>query len=413
MNRRVYPPFPPRPGSRDPFAESWWGRAWVTALEESSLDAGRLSRGRTYARAGNVDQITVTPGLITAVVHGSRPRPYTSRIRLDVLSADDWDRFLDVVAGRPAHIAALLDKDMPHALVEAAGSAGVRLLPGPGEPAPHCTCPDVGHPCKHAAALCYQTARILDDDPFVLLLMRGREEDDLLDELSRRNAALAARTESAGAAPAPATVGARAALSQPWRPPLPDPLPVPEVPAQPPVFPETDDGPAAESLEFLAVDASARAHAFLSGTESALAPLTPWQDAVRLAAGHPLLAGRHTVSRRFTGLAAATGGTPKELARAAAAWRQGGPEGLAVLEKEWDPPAGDFDRARSALIAAELPRLAPRRNRLTGASGVVQLRYGRDGRWYPYRSDRGRDDWWPEGPADDDPVSALTGLLYA
>ncbi|MGP3981405.1 SWIM zinc finger family protein [Streptomyces sp. KR80] len=412
--RRTFPPIPPRPGSRGPFAESWWGNAWVQALEETSLDPGRLSRGRTYARGGYVDAITVTPGRIAAAVRGSRPRPYRTAIRLQVLSEQDWNTFLDAVSAQPAHIAALLDKDMPRALVEAAETAGVHLLPGPGDLDPDCSCPDHGHPCKHAAALCYQTARLLDADPFVLLLMRGRDEGELLDELARRNAARAACEKPAKTETAVAGVSAREALSPMDRPPLPTPFAPPTAPAHPPVFPELDGAPAAEALEFLAIDASSRARTFLSiGATGAnpFAALPPWHDAVRLAATHPHLSGRRSFSPLFSRLAESTGHTPQDLARAAAAWRQGGPEGLAVLETPWDPPAGDFDRARSALAAAGLPRMSIWRNHLTDPSRVIQLRYWQDGRWYPYRSDKGRDDWWPEGPADEDPVGALTGTL--
>ncbi|MFD9259012.1 hypothetical protein ACFVZQ_11135, partial [Streptomyces sp. NPDC059538] len=54
-------------------AVSWWGRAWVSALEEVSRDTARLGRGRTYAEEGHVDAVTVTPGRIVAYVRGSRP----------------------------------------------------------------------------------------------------------------------------------------------------------------------------------------------------------------------------------------------------------------------------------------------------------------------------------------------------
>ncbi|MDX3646467.1 SWIM zinc finger family protein, partial [Streptomyces sp. MB09-02B] len=200
--RRTFRPFPPRTSAGEAFAESWWGNAWVTALEEGALDAARLARGRAYADRGNVDAITVTPGLVLAYVHGSRPRPYRVQLRLRTLDDAEWDRFLDAAAEQPAHIAALLDKELPHTLAgpapgagagAGAGGRGVRLLPGAGELEPRCSCPDYGHPCKHAAALCYQTARLLDEDPFVLLLLRGRGELELLDALSRRNAARAAR----------------------------------------------------------------------------------------------------------------------------------------------------------------------------------------------------------------------------
>ncbi|MEU1026306.1 SWIM zinc finger family protein, partial [Streptomyces sp. NPDC005904] len=189
---RVFPALPAHPDPHAPFATSWWGNAWIDALEESALDLARLVRGRAYARQGAVDTITVAPGRIVAYVHGSRPRPYRAEIRLRTMLPAHWDRFLDAVATDPAHIAALLDKDMPHALAEAADRADVPLLPGARELAPSCTCPDRGHPCKHAAALAYQTARLLDADPFVLMLLRGGEEQDLLDELSRRNARMAA-----------------------------------------------------------------------------------------------------------------------------------------------------------------------------------------------------------------------------
>ncbi|WP_314172835.1 SWIM zinc finger family protein [Streptomyces winkii] len=428
---RSLPPAPARPGARGPFAETRWGEAWVRALEESALDAGRLSRGRTYARGGHVGTITVTPGRIAAPVTGSRPRPYRSVIRMRTLTDREWGSFLDTVCDQPAHLAALLDKDMPHALVDAAREAGVRLLPGPGDLDPGCSCPDAGRPCKHAAALCYQTARFLDADPFVLLLLRGRGEEELDDELARRNAKLSARAAqagrvadtgegghadaaAAGEAAAPAGVPARDALATSVRTPLPAPLDPPEAPGEPPLLPELPGAPDPVALTFLATDAARRAHAALTKGPAALGPLPPRDDAIRLAATHPGLTGRGTFSARFARLARESGLTALELARAAAAWRQGG-EGLALLESAWDPPAGDFDRARGALAAADLPRMTIDRNRLTDPTRTFQLRYGRDNRWYPYRSEApgpsGTEDWWPEGPSDSDPAAALTALM--
>nr|WP_078916808.1 SWIM zinc finger family protein [Streptomyces viridochromogenes] len=405
--RRTFPAFAPRPSDDAGFAETWWGNAWVTVLEEGALDTKRLARGRGYAQEGHVDAITVTPGLVLAYVRGSRPRPYRVQVRLRTLDDADWDRFLDAVAERPDHIAALLDKEMPQALAE----CGVPLLPGPGDLDPRCSCPHRGHPCKHAAALCYQTARLLDADPFVLLLLRGRGERGLLDALSRRNAARAAQEQG----PAPvAGVRAAEALAPGRRlPALPAPLPVPPHPEQPPVYPAAPGGPDPFALDQLATDAAARAHALLSAGRDPVAELTLWQDAVRLAAARPgsgLTAGTRAL---YASLSSSADRTPAELARAVAAWRQGGLEGLAVLEEPWDPPAGRFDRARPLLLAADLPAFRPWRNRLTHPRGHVQLRLGRDGLWYPYESEPGHDDWWPRGTPDLDPVGALTGLGVA
>ncbi|MFJ7101549.1 SWIM zinc finger family protein [Streptomyces albogriseolus] len=408
-HRRTFPPFPPRPsGDGEPFAETWWGRAWVTALEDGALDPARLARGRGYAEQGHVDAITVTPGLVLAYVQGSRPRPYRVQVRLRTFDDEDWDRFLDAAADRPGHIAALLDKEMPQSLAD----CGVPLLPGPGDLAPRCSCPDSGHPCKHAAALCYQTARLLDADPFVLLLLRGRGEREVIDALSRLSAARAARAAQ-GREPEPLP-GIRAtdavSRSGPGLPPPPAPLPPPSHPEQPPVHPASPGGPDPFALDQLATDAAARAHALLTTGRDPVGPLSLWHDAVRLAAARPgsgLTAGSRAL---YASLARAAGRTPGDLARAVAAWRQGGPGGLAVLEEPWDPPAGRFDRARPLLLAADLPAFRPRRNRLTHPRGHVQLRLGRDHLWYAYESEPGQDDWWPRGTPDPDPVGALTGL---
>ncbi|MDX3799231.1 SWIM zinc finger family protein [Streptomyces sp. AK04-3B] len=403
-HRRTFPAFPPRTGGA--FAGTWWGNAWVAALEEGALDPGRVVRGRGYAEQGNVDAITVTPGHVLAYVQGSRPRPYRVQVRLRTLGQEEWERFLAAAVEHPGHIAALLDKEMPQSLAE----CGVPLLPGPGDLEPHCSCPDRGHPCKHAAALCYQTARLLDADPFVLLLLRGRGERELLDALSRRNAARAARAaQERQPRPLPG-VRAAEALAERRLPPLPAPLPAPAHPEQPPVYPSAPNGPDSFALDHLATDAAVRAHALLTTGHDEIGALTLWQDAVRLAASRP--GSGLTVATRalYASLASAAGRTPSELARAVAAWRQGGPDGLAVLEESWDPPAGRFDRARPLLLAADLPAFRPRRNHLTHPRGHVQLRFGRDGLWYAYESEPGHDDWWPRGTPDPDPVGALTGL---
>lgn len=132
------PPFPPRPsGDGEPFAETWWGRAWVTALEDGALDAARLARGRGYAEQGHVDAITVTPGLVLAYVQGSRPRPYRVQVRLRTFDDADWDRFLDAAADRPGHIAALLDKEMPQSLAD----CGIPCSPAPATSPPVAAAP--------------------------------------------------------------------------------------------------------------------------------------------------------------------------------------------------------------------------------------------------------------------------------
>ncbi|MFD5145462.1 SWIM zinc finger family protein [Streptomyces sp. NPDC058401] len=382
-------------------AVSWWGRAWVSALETVARDGARLARGRTYAAEGHVDAVTITPGRIVAYVRGSRPRPYRTELSLPALSDSEWSELLEAVVADPTALAALLEREVPESLSES-------VLPGAGELVPRCSCPDVARPpCKHAAALCYRAARLLDADPFVLLLLRGRGERELLEELTRRNAAQAAREQPDGTPDFPG-VPARAALVRTVLPPLPAPLAAPSAVGLPPAYPADPAAPDPLALDQLAGDAAARALALLRTGEDPMAGLSRWQDAVRLASAHPTAGLTGAARTLYRELARATGRSTTDLARGAAAWRQGGLPGLLALEEPWDPPAGPFDRARPALLAAAQGSFRPDRNRLTGS--YQQLRLGRDALWYSYENRLGDDDWWPTGRAPSpDPVTALLG----
>src|SRR5690606_31291354 len=49
---RTFAALPPARGRA--FAQTWWGRAWLTALEGTALDNEQLKAGRRLARAGAV-----------------------------------------------------------------------------------------------------------------------------------------------------------------------------------------------------------------------------------------------------------------------------------------------------------------------------------------------------------------------
>ncbi|MFF8842086.1 SWF or SNF family helicase [Streptomyces sp. NPDC015127] len=419
---RTFEALPPAGGRG--FARTWWGQAWLKALEDTALDGRQLKKGRGHARAGAVGAVSVRPGRITAVVRDRDGTAYRSDVLLQELDGEQWDRFLDMAVDRSGHIAALLDREMPPHLVEDAAAAGVELLPGIGDLEPECTCDAWDH-CPHTAALCYQVARLLDQDPFVLLLMRGRAERRLLDELQARSVARATTpsAQSTQTDEDAAAAGVRADEAFAARdilPPLPPPPALPGEPGPAPALDtETPPPPGIDpdALEHLAADAAARARVLLAaalapGHEEAPPPpaLTPDQDAVRMAASSPgpVVAGR---------IAAGTGRSSAELDLAVRAWRYGGAASLAVLEDDVTPDPALSARATAALDAAwaeadesDRPRLrSAGAARWTVVGAQVQLRLGPDGHWWPYR--RERSVWAPAGPASADPASALALAL--
>ena len=154
---------------------TWWGRAWLVALEQrAQLDPNRLPRGRDYARSGAVGELVLAPGEARAEVRGRKRSPYLTRVRVRRFTDDEWDRVLDVICAQLGRAAAMLDGELPPEVTNDLASAGLSLLPGAGEVGPRCSCPDDADPCKHAAAVCYLVANALDADPFVALLLRGR-----------------------------------------------------------------------------------------------------------------------------------------------------------------------------------------------------------------------------------------------
>ncbi|MFP8883307.1 SWIM zinc finger family protein [Streptomyces mangrovi] len=386
------------------FAVTWWGRAWVAALEDSALDAARLSRGRTYARQGMVGPVAFAPGRVEAAVQGSRYRPYRSSVHLPVLTDDQWGTLLGAVEAQAGHIAALLDGEMPAELVDDARTAGVPLLPMPTELEPDCSCPDWGHPCKHAAALCYAVAAAVDDDPFALFALRGRDREEILALLRTRRAAARDTTTARAPAgvPAAAAYAAWAARTEPPSPPEP-PGPAPHAAALP-IAPPSGAGFTTADLEHLMADTAARAAGLLAGDTTSLF-LTREQDALRIAASGPGPEWFHHLVRN-------TGADPIAFARLTRAWRHGGPVGATVAERPHTPGPTVMAAARTALAEALVEMTdAPApirtwRNRLTLTGHGIQLRLGPDTRWYPYVQDGGA--WWPAAPACADPVTALT-----
>ena len=96
------------------------------------------------------------------------------------------DALVETVAAEAGRVAALLAGDLPHTLVEHAEEAGVELLPFGSELGSTCTCEAWIDPCPHALAVMYQLAWLVEDDPFVLLHLRGLARDDLLARLHER-----------------------------------------------------------------------------------------------------------------------------------------------------------------------------------------------------------------------------------
>lgn len=357
--------------ARRTFGATWWGAAWLDALENRALsDPNRLPRGRTYARQDRVVDLELSPGLVQARVWGSDR--YATQLSVRVLSDAEWDLVLETVMAQAANAAALLSGEVPKAI-------GDLVLPDKGDLGPDCSCPDGAEPCKHAAALCYVVADLLDEDPFALLTLRGRGRDEVLAEIRQR------RAEALGG-----EVGAPSDLPRGPDPGVPASAafkqyvgesaasrPAPRAPAAAyrlgAVAP-ADSGIDPDALESLVADAADRAWRMLaSGASSGLAA-SPGDDVVRRAA-------RVDEAARSQ-IAEVTGLDAGELASAAAAWRVGERAGYRVSRGRWKPTLREMQPGADALGDTAKVRAN------TVAAGRIQLRLDEtDQRWWRFDAD--------------------------
>jgi uncharacterized Zn finger protein len=197
---------------RGAIGEQWWSRRFIAVLESYGM-SGRLQRGRSYARKGQVLEFELTQGKVTARVQGSRPQPYKVSIGVLPLTTAQWRAVEQRLASQALFRAKLLAGEMPPEIEDVFADCGTPLFPrSAADIDMHCSCPDWEVPCKHLAAVCYVLAEAFDDDPFAMLAWRGRTRDVLLAALRQSAPRRGAGDTGTGAGPRADTDGWPAGL---------------------------------------------------------------------------------------------------------------------------------------------------------------------------------------------------------
>ena len=170
---------------RGGFGESWWAKRWIEVLESFRIGA-RLGRGRSYARRGQVLNVAIAKGEVTAQVQGSRPRPYSVSIKIKAIPAAGWSKLARALAAQAVFAAEMLAGKMPEQIEEVFSQAGLSLFPRRlRDLETACSCPDWSNPCKHIAAVYFLLAEEFDRDPFLIFRLRGITREELIARLSQ------------------------------------------------------------------------------------------------------------------------------------------------------------------------------------------------------------------------------------
>ncbi len=166
--------------------ETWWSKRFIKALEMIGIGS-RLQRGRSYARKGQVINISIDDAVVHAQVQGTNPRPYSISISFSRFTDQQWDEIFDALSSQALFTAMLLGGEIPKEIETVFAVVRLSLLPSTHkEIKTNCSCPDSANPCKHIAAVYYILAEKFDRDPFLIFTLRGRNREVVLEELRKR-----------------------------------------------------------------------------------------------------------------------------------------------------------------------------------------------------------------------------------
>jgi len=161
-------------------ARTWWGKSWNKNLERYADFSNRIVRGKSYVRHGAVLDLKNQGGRVTALVQGTRAKPYEVVIKIAPVKKADWARIRKQCRGELRSLTDLLTGKFPKELGEIFLAEGKGLFPTPKEISFDCSCPDWASMCKHVAATLYGVGVRLDEDPLLFFTLRQADTEELV-----------------------------------------------------------------------------------------------------------------------------------------------------------------------------------------------------------------------------------------
>lgn len=139
----------------------------------SRTDQGRVTRGRQYAQAGNVVDLSIRNGAAHGRVAGSQNEPFSVSVILPYRTADE--------IGEISAILARTTNGMSRARMGLIDDRVLDLIFGedPDDIRFGCDCPDPQLVCKHVIAMVDRLSAKIDADPALAFQLRGLTLDAL------------------------------------------------------------------------------------------------------------------------------------------------------------------------------------------------------------------------------------------
>lgn len=158
-----------------------WGARWREVLTSGPPAVARdVQRGQALARRGAVTDLVIEPGRIAGRVRDDRLTEARAECCWPVPDDEVWAGAIEALASEVRFTAALLEGQLPIEALALFEAVGVALIPTAEQLTMRCTCAPQLAPCRHLAALHVAAALRLDRTPTLLLVLRGRNREELL-----------------------------------------------------------------------------------------------------------------------------------------------------------------------------------------------------------------------------------------
>ncbi len=187
-----------------------WSERWRASILQHLNGAAESHAEKNSLRITRLD---IEAGRITSAILDGRKSSdnaeCTVTVSIPVWSDEQWAQAVDLLSRQALFAAQLLAGEFPDELNTALQTHGLSLSPEPYERIEvSCTCehhqPDAAV-CPHVARVLSHTAEMLDDDPWLLFLLRGRRRQQVLRMLRRARGVSSESKNENGNGYAPAT----------------------------------------------------------------------------------------------------------------------------------------------------------------------------------------------------------------
>ena len=149
---------------------AWPAGPWLARILRD-VDAASREEGLEFARKGQTVILDIEPGRIVAEVQDVEARPHVVRIEFAAIGRDDWKRVVDSMAREARYAAKLVSGEISPEIAEPFAAAGISLLPEEEEITIHCAGGRAGS--RHLATVAYLVAERMEQDPLLVLTLRG------------------------------------------------------------------------------------------------------------------------------------------------------------------------------------------------------------------------------------------------